>query len=128
MAELNGKVALVTGAGQGVGLGIAQALAQAGAAVALAGRTLEKVEAAAASIRENGGKAIALACDVKSAADLERIVANTVSTFGGLDMRGLVRSIFWSTMRRKCRSESSMTSATRRFWRASNPARSPPSG
>ena len=86
MAELNGKVALVTGAGQGVGLGIAQALAQAGAAVALAGRTLEKVEAAAASIRENGGKAIALACDVKSAADLERIVANTVSTFGGLDI------------------------------------------
>lgn len=86
MTILSGKVALVTGAGQGVGLGIAQALAAAGASVALAGRTLDKVENAAQAIRERGGKAIALACDVKSAPDLEAAVAATVAQLGGLDV------------------------------------------
>jgi short-subunit dehydrogenase len=44
-AELEGKVAIVTGAGQGVGRGIAAALAASGSRVALVGRTLAKVEA-----------------------------------------------------------------------------------
>ena len=50
MADLSGKVALVTGAGQGVGRGIALALAAAGAAVAAAGRTEAKVVDTAAAI------------------------------------------------------------------------------
>ena len=86
MTDLTGKVALITGAGQGVGQGIALAIAEAGAAVALAGRTLEKVEATAAQIRERGGKAIALSCDVKSAADLAAIVEATVAQLGGIDV------------------------------------------
>ncbi len=86
MTDLTGKVALITGAGQGVGQGIALAIAAAGAAVALAGRTLEKVEATAAQIRERGGKAIALSCDVKSAADLAAIVEATVAQLGGIDV------------------------------------------
>ena len=86
MTDLTGKVALITGAGQGVGQGIALASAAAGAAVALAGRTLEKVEATAAKIRERGGKAIALSCDVKSAADLAAIVEATVAQLGGIDV------------------------------------------
>jgi NAD(P)-dependent dehydrogenase (short-subunit alcohol dehydrogenase family) len=86
MTDLGGKVALVTGAGQGVGQGIALALAAAGASVALAGRTLAKVEAAASQIAERGGKALAMACDVKDAADLERAVSATVAQFGGLDI------------------------------------------
>lgn len=86
MSDLSGKVALITGAGQGVGQGIALACAAAGAKVALAGRTLEKVEATAATIRERGGTAIALACDVKSGGDLAAIVDATVAQLGGLDV------------------------------------------
>lgn len=86
MTDLTGKVALVTGAGQGVGQGIALALARAGAQVAVAGRTLDKVETTARLIAERGGNAMALACDVKNGADLERVVGETVARFGGLDI------------------------------------------
>ena len=86
MANLTGKVALITGAGQGVGKGIALALSAAGASVALAGRTLEKVEAAADMVRARGGQAIALACNVKASDDLKAAVSETVSAFGGLDI------------------------------------------
>lgn len=86
MADLTGKVALVTGGGQGVGLGIAQALAAAGASVVLAGRTLKKVEDAAAAIIARGAKASVVACNVKDASDLAAIVDHTINTFGGLDI------------------------------------------
>ncbi len=86
MSVLTGKVALVTGAGQGVGQGIALAFASAGASVALAGRTLEKVEATASMVRERGGEALALPCNVKSVADLAEAVEATVTRFGGLDV------------------------------------------
>jgi NAD(P)-dependent dehydrogenase (short-subunit alcohol dehydrogenase family) len=86
MMSLEGKTALVTGAGQGIGEGIAFALADAGASVVLAGRTAAKVEAGARCIRDRGGEAIAVACDVKSAADLERAITTAVKTFGGLDI------------------------------------------
>jgi NAD(P)-dependent dehydrogenase (short-subunit alcohol dehydrogenase family) len=86
VSELAGKVAVITGAGQGVGQGIALALAAEGAAIVVAGRTLSKVEATAATIRERGGQALALACDVKNPADLAAIVDQAIGTFGGLDI------------------------------------------
>jgi NAD(P)-dependent dehydrogenase (short-subunit alcohol dehydrogenase family) len=86
MAELSGKVALVTGAGQGVGQGIAFSLAAAGAAVAVAGRTEAKVAATARTITERGGKALAIACDVFKAEDITRTVARTVEALGGIDI------------------------------------------
>lgn len=86
MIDLSGKVALITGAGQGVGQGIALALSAAGAHVAVAGRTLEKVQSTASLVAERGGKAIALACNVKSSEDLAYIVAETVAAFGGIDI------------------------------------------
>lgn len=86
MGQLAGKVALITGAGQGVGQGIALALATAGAAVVVTGRTLEKLEKTVGEIEKRGGQALALTCDVKSADDLARIVAEGAGRFGGIDI------------------------------------------
>ena len=62
--RLDGRRALVTGAGRGIGLGAAAALAQAGAHVVLAARSADEIEAAAAAIRAEGGSAEALVLDV----------------------------------------------------------------
>ena len=86
MAMLEGKVALVTGAGQGVGQGIAFALAGEGAKIAVAGRTAAKLEATVKEIEARGGEALAVSCNVKDAADLERSVASTVERFGTIDI------------------------------------------
>ena len=84
--SLSDKVALITGAGQGVGQGIALALADAGARVAVAGRTLEKLQHTCDLIRERGGEAVPIACDVLNAAHLENTVHQVVSEFGQLNI------------------------------------------
>jgi NAD(P)-dependent dehydrogenase (short-subunit alcohol dehydrogenase family) len=70
--RLDGRRALVTGAGRGIGLGIAAALAEAGAIVSLCARTASDIEAASAAIIARGEKAEALALDVT---DLEAVEA-----------------------------------------------------
>lgn len=62
--RLDGKRALVTGAGRGIGLAAAAALVQAGAAVTLVARSRDEIEAVAAAIREGGGRADILTLDV----------------------------------------------------------------
>ena len=86
MKRLANKVALVTGAGQGVGQGIALALSDDGAAVAVFGRTLSKVEETCRLIRERGGRALAVECDVKDLASLKQGVDAVVKEFGGLQI------------------------------------------
>lgn len=83
---LEGKVALVTGAGQGVGQGIALALAAEGARVAVTGRTLAKLEATCTLIQQRGGEALPVLCEVKSASSLEACLGAVLARFGGLNI------------------------------------------
>ena len=73
--RLDGRRALVTGAGRGIGLSAASALAEAGAHVTLAARTAQEVEEAAASIRARGQQAEALVLDVTDIAAVRKAVA-----------------------------------------------------
>jgi NAD(P)-dependent dehydrogenase (short-subunit alcohol dehydrogenase family) len=86
VGTLDGKVALVTGAGQGVGQGIALALASEGAAIAVAGRTEAKLRETVKQIAARGGKSVAILCDVCRLDDVERCVQTTVRELGGIDI------------------------------------------
>ncbi len=86
MGVLEGKVALVTGAGQGVGQGIALALAAAGAAVAVTGRTRAKLDATVQQIEQRGGRALAIECNVRDARSMAACVDAVVQHFGGVQI------------------------------------------
>lgn len=86
MFELNGRIALVTGASQGIGRGCALALAEAGAAVALAARNQEKLAAVEQEIASRGGQAAVFPLDVGSEDDIKRGVRAVVEHFGKLDI------------------------------------------
>ena len=75
--RLDGKVAIITGAGRGIGAACAKAFAEAGASVVVGARTVEEIEATAAAIRALGGSALAQQCDVMKEASS---VAFTVPT------------------------------------------------
>jgi NAD(P)-dependent dehydrogenase (short-subunit alcohol dehydrogenase family) len=83
---LEGKVAVVTGAGQSLGRAIARVLAGRGAAVMITGRTLAKLEAVRDEIRSAGGTVELDQGDVGSRPDVERMVARPVAAFGGIDI------------------------------------------
>lgn len=84
--KLDGKVAIVTGAGRGIGRACAEALAEVGCDVACAARTAEQIADTAAVVRRHGRRAIAVECDVTDRAQLERLVAETVRELGGVDV------------------------------------------
>ena len=81
--RLDGKVALVTGGGGGFGTAYAVALARSGATVAVADLDLERAQAVAEEI---GGGSRAFRVDLRSAAEVERLLESVVSAFGGLDV------------------------------------------
>lgn len=81
--SLQGKVALVTGAGQGIGLEIARVLAQKGMRVALNARS-DRVEQAAATLCQEGLEAIAIRADVSRKAEVEAMVARVEADLGPL--------------------------------------------
>lgn len=80
------QVALVTGAGSGLGLATAKAFAQAGASVVLADWREDTLAAATEEVAAMGGKTLAIRCDVADDAQVEAMVAQTVATFGKLDL------------------------------------------
>jgi gluconate 5-dehydrogenase len=72
--SLSGKTALVAGASKGLGLGIAKAVAAAGAHTVLASRSLEKLEAEAGALREQGYSASAVRLDTRESASIDALV------------------------------------------------------
>lgn len=83
---LEGKVALVTGAGRGIGRAIAVAFAAEGAAVALVARSRADLASVAAEIRESGGRTLAIPADVTQDGAVEALVEQTLTDLGRLDV------------------------------------------
>jgi citronellol/citronellal dehydrogenase len=91
--SLKGKTLFITGASRGIGLAIALRAARDGANIAIAAKTTEPhpklegtIHTAAAEIVAAGGKALALACDIRDEAQIADAVRKTVEAFGGIDI------------------------------------------
>jgi gluconate 5-dehydrogenase len=86
MFRLDGRVALVVGGGGAIGAALAAAMAGAGAKVAVSGRTAETLEAAVEQISAAGSDGLAITADATIEEDAERMIAETVERFGGIDI------------------------------------------
>jgi len=104
MSDLNGHVALVTGASQGIGRTSAITLAKAGAKVALAARNQEKLAEAVSQITGAGGEAVAVKIDVASEDEIKAGVKAAMDRFGKIDIlvnnAGLTRDTLLMRMKR----------------------------
>jgi NAD(P)-dependent dehydrogenase (short-subunit alcohol dehydrogenase family) len=85
-SPLQGRRALVTGAGRGIGRSVVLALAAAGADVALSARSCDELEQLAEELRGLGRRALALPCDVTDAEQVGRMAEQAISGWGGIDI------------------------------------------
>lgn len=83
--KFDGKVSIITGAGQGIGEGYAHALAAEGASVVVADINFQAAERVAGAIIEGGGRAIASFVDVSDTASCDHMAATTIEAFGRID-------------------------------------------
>ncbi|WP_430389875.1 SDR family oxidoreductase [Dyella sp. 20L07] len=86
MNNIEGKVVVITGASSGLGEATARYLSERGAIVVLGARRVDRIQALAAELVSNGGKAIALATDVTRHEDVKALVDLAVQTFGRVDV------------------------------------------
>jgi len=84
--RLDGKVAIVTGAGRGIGASIARTFADAGANIVLTARTKDQLDEVAADVRAAGREAFVIPADVNDNDALQEIVARTVAELGGINV------------------------------------------
>jgi NAD(P)-dependent dehydrogenase (short-subunit alcohol dehydrogenase family) len=84
--DLEGRVAIVTGASSGLGVSFAKGLAGAGARVVLAARRIDRLEALAADLEATGARALAVACDVTNEDAVDALVEAARERFGRIDV------------------------------------------
>lgn len=84
--DYSGKHVFVAGASSGINLEIAHTFARAGAKVTVLSRSADKIEAAAQGIRDAGGEALGIACDVRDYDGLEAAYAQATAKFGAIDV------------------------------------------
>jgi len=84
--DLEGKVAIVTGAGKGMGEADSIKLANAGAKVVLTDISKEECEKVADEIKKNNGEAIAVKCDVSKKSEVENVIKEALNAFGKIDI------------------------------------------
>jgi NAD(P)-dependent dehydrogenase (short-subunit alcohol dehydrogenase family) len=84
--DLTGRLAIITGGSVGLGRQMAEGLAEMGANLVLCARKKERCQQAAEDLQKLGVKTLALACDVKSSADIHQVVDATMAQFGRIDI------------------------------------------
>jgi gluconate 5-dehydrogenase len=97
MFDLKGKAAIVTGGGRGIGLKMAEGLAEVGANIVLCSRKVENCQKAAQDLAKLGVKTLAMACDVRSSAEIQGVVDKTLEEFGRLDILVNNSGVTWGS-------------------------------
>jgi NAD(P)-dependent dehydrogenase (short-subunit alcohol dehydrogenase family) len=95
MTEIAGKTALVTGGGSGIGRGLVLGLVDEGASVAVVDLLQDRAEEVAAEVRDKGGTAVALSCDVSDRASVKRMKEEANETLGPVQLLFANAGVTW---------------------------------